>query len=290
MSSSAPDSSPPITRGLAISLSSSFFGFYCHAGFMAELHRAGVFPEEIAGASSGALTAVMCGAGLRGDALEKFIYQRGVRRSILDWAWWLRLPGVFTHTHGTGVLSGDNIVRYLRQHLGALRLEDMQSPRVHLAVTNLTDQSLDIVSSGDAFEYAVASSAVPGLFRARRVDGRLYCDGGTVDVSPFEHWLDAPHIHTIVLHEIIHEADTCPRAFGGGTNITVAAALCHQIMSDKLLSYRLRLAEASGKRLIHLRTTAPHPGIFPREKRFILQQRGREAASQLCQQLRTQAN
>ena len=63
-------------------------------------------------------------------------------------------------------------------------------------MTNLSDKRLDIVSSGDAFEYAVASSAVPGLFRARRVDGRLFCDGGTVDVSPFEHWLDDPDVET----------------------------------------------------------------------------------------------
>lgn len=277
---------PPVTQGLAISLSSSFFGFYCHAAFMAELHRAGFFPEQLAGASSGALTAVLCGAGLHGDALEKFIFQPGVRRSVLDLGFLWRMPGIFTHTYGTGVLSGDNVVRYLREKLGSLRLEDFHSPRVQLAVTNLTDKRLDIVSSGDAFEYAVASSAVPGLFKARRVDGRLYCDGGTVDVSPFEHWLDAPDVQTIVLHEIVHEADSCPRAPGGGTNFTVAMALCHEIMSDQLLAYRLRLAQSSGKRVIHLRTTAPHPGIFPRASRFVLQERGRAAARQLCEQLR----
>lgn len=254
---------------------------------MAELHRADIFPAQIAGASSGALTAVLCGAGLRGDALEEFIFQRGVRRSILDWGWWLRFPGVFSHTFGTGVLSGDNVVRYLRKKLGSFRLEDMVSPRVQLAVTNLTDKRLDIVSSGDAFEYAVASSAVPGLFRARKVDGRLFCDGGTVDVSPFEHWLDAPDVETIVIHEIVHEAGSCPRAPGGGMNLTLAAARCHEIMSDKLLSYRLRLARSSGKRVIHIRTVAPHPGIFPRGARHILLERGRESAARLCDQLHT---
>ncbi len=285
-----PHSSPPaVAPGLAISLSSSFFGFYCHAGFMAALHRAGIFPDQIAGASSGALTAVLCGAGLRGDALEDFIFQPGVRRSVFDWAWWLRFPGVLSQTFGTGVLSGDNVVRYLRRKLGPLRLEQMASPRVQLAVTNLTDKRLDIVSSGDACEYAVASSAVPGLFRARQIDGSLFCDGGTVDVSPFEHWLDAPDIGTIVIHEIVHEDGTCPGAPGGGMNITLAAARCHEIMSDKLLSYRLRLAHASGKRIVHLRTLAPHPGLFPRRTRYILQERGRASAGLLCEQLRAPA-
>ncbi len=66
-------------------------------------------------------------------------------------------------------------------------------------------------------------------------------------------------------------------------------ALCHEIMSDQLLAYRLRLAHASGKRVIHLRTMAPHPGFFPRASRFILQQRGRESAARLCDQLRALA-
>ena len=254
---------------------------------MAELHRAGFFPEQLAGASSGALTAVLCGAGLHGDALEEFIFQPGVRRSVFDIGFLWRAPGIFTHTYGTGVLSGDNIVRYLRQKLGPLQLENFRSPRVQLAVTNLTDKRLDLISSGDAFEYAVASSAVPGLFQARRVDGRLYCDGGTVDVSPFEHWLDAPNVQTIVLHEIVHEAGSCPRAPGGGMTFTVAMAHCHEIMSDQLLAYRLRLARTSGQRVIHIRTTTPHPGLIPRASRFVLQERGREAARQLCAQLRT---
>jgi NTE family protein len=279
-------SSQPVRPGLAISLSSSFFGFYCHAGFMAELHRQGIFPEQIAGASSGALTAVLCGTGLQGRALEEFIFQPGVRRSVFDWGWLWRLPGIFTHTYGTGILSGNNIVRYLNNKFGKRRIEDMRCPRVQIAVTNLTDKRLDMVSEGDAFEYAVASSAVPGLFQARRVDGRLCCDGGTVDVNPFEHWLAAPDVETIVLHEIVHEADSRPKAPGGATNFTVAMALCHEIMSDQLLSYRLRLAEGSGKRVIHIRTMAPHPGFFPRHTRHILQQRGRESAMRLCDQLR----
>lgn len=275
--------------GIAVSLSSSFFGFYCHVGFMAELHKQGIFPDQLAGASSGALSAILCGAGLQGRELEDFIFQPGVRRSVFDWGWWWRMPGVLTHTYGTGVFSGNNIVRYLRERIGPLRIEDMHSPRVQIAVTNLTDKRLDIVSHGDAIEYAVASSAVPGIFRARSIDGRLCCDGGTVDVSPFEHWLDAPDVETIVLHEIVHEADSRPKAPGGATNFTVAMALCHEIMSDHLLSYRLRLAQASGKRLIHVRTMAPHPGFFPRGVRYVLQQRGRESAMRLCDQFRSLA-
>ena len=257
---------------------------------MAELHRRGFFPGQLAGASSGALTAVLCGAGLHGQALEDFIYQPGIRRSVWDWGWWWRLPGVLTHTFGTGVLSGANIARFLREKLGSPQLQDFQSPRVQLAVTNLSDKRLDIITEGDAFEYAVASCLVPGLFQARRVDGKLFCDGGTVDVSPFEHWLGEPEVETIVIHEIVHEADSRPRAPGGGTNLAVAMALCHEIMSDRLLHYRLQLAAASGKKVIHLRTMAPHPGIFPRASRFVLRERGQETARRLCEQLHAAEN
>lgn len=277
---------PPVTPGLAVSLSSSFYGFYCHAGFMAEMHRQGFFPAQIAGASSGALTALMCGAGLRDKTLEDFVFQPGVRRSIYDWGWWWRLPGVVSHIFGTGVLNGNNMVRFLKEKLGPLRLEDLKEPQIQIAVTNLTHKRLDIVSSGDAAEYAVSSSLVPGLFQARRLDGSLWCDGGTVDVVPFEHWLDQPDVETIVLHEILHEAGSVPQGPGGGTNIAVAMALCHEIMSNELLSYRLKLAGLTNKRVIHIQTYAPHPGIFPRKSRHILHERGTESARKLCDQLR----
>jgi len=278
---------PAVTPGLAVSLSSSFYGFYCHVGFMAELHRQGYYPEQIAGASSGALTALMCGSGLRGEKLEAFIRQPGVRRSIYDWGWWWRLPGVVSHIFGTGVLNGNNMVRFLKEKLGPLRLEDLKEPKIQIAVTNLTHKRLDIITRGDAAEYAVSSSLVPGLFQARRLDGSLWCDGGTVDVVPFEHWLDQPDVETIVLHEILHEPGSVPQAPGGGTNIAVAMALCHEIMSNQMLSYRLRLAALTDKRVIHIQTYAPHPGIFPRKSREVLRQRGREAAVRLCDQLRS---
>jgi hypothetical protein len=63
-------------------------------------------------------------------------------------------------------------------------------------------------------------------------------------------------------------------------------ALCHEIMSNQMLSYRLRLAALTDKRVIHIQTYAPHPGIFPRKSREVLRQRGREAAVRLCDQLR----
>ncbi|HRX54535.1 MAG TPA: hypothetical protein P5016_08485, partial [Verrucomicrobiales bacterium] len=77
-------------------MNSSFFGFYTHAAFMAALHEEGIFPEQVAGSSAGALVSVLCGAGLRGAQLTDFVMQPGLRRSFLDGKAPLRLPGVLT--------------------------------------------------------------------------------------------------------------------------------------------------------------------------------------------------
>jgi NTE family protein len=85
---------PPASKGLAVALGSSFFGFYSHTAFMRALHDQGIFPSHMSGTSAGAVAAALCGVGLQGADLEAFVMQRGLRRAFLDWAAPLRFPGV----------------------------------------------------------------------------------------------------------------------------------------------------------------------------------------------------
>ena len=56
--------------GLAICLSSSFFGYYAHLGVLSAMEEIGLRPGRIAGASAGAMAGGLWAAGLRGEALE----------------------------------------------------------------------------------------------------------------------------------------------------------------------------------------------------------------------------
>ncbi len=262
-------------EGVAVALSTSFFGFYTHAGFMAELHEAGIEPDQVAGTSAGALIAVVCGSGRKGAELIDFVLEPGLRRSFFDVGALWRAPGVILSLHGSGAFSGDNFVRFLRARLGNPKLESFTQPRVQVAVTDLDRRESMVVSTGDASEWTAASCAVPGLFRHREIGGRRWCDGGVAMFLPFEHWLDDPSIHTIILHrvEAVRGEGSAPRR----PTLASGYAASHDTVCGVTTALRLRLAEMKGKRVIDIHTPPPRSGLFPHKTRAGMIAAGRDA-------------
>lgn len=270
-------------KGVAVALASSFFGFYAHSGFMSALHTSGIFPGQVAGTSSGAFTAALCGFGLKGQELENFVLQPGVRHSFWDWAAPLRFPGVASSLYSSGILSGNNAVKYLRKHFKDARLEDFQTPAVQIAVTNMTKRESHIIREGDAAEWVIASCSISGLFCNRIINGERWCDGGVVMHVPFEHWLDDPSVHTIIIHNIDHAPGT--ELVMQWPTLSSGFAACHETITKETNALRLKLAEASGKRIIKVDTVTAHPKLFPHKQRAGLIQAGRESGERTATML-----
>ncbi|MGK0186052.1 MAG: NTE family protein [Verrucomicrobiales bacterium] len=246
-----------IDSGVAVSLSSSFRGYYAHCGFLAALSRQGIQPGRVAGSSAGAIAGLLYATGLRGDDLVDFILQKGLTRSFFDWGFLYRLPGILTFTHGTGLFTANGAVRFLKERLGSPMLESFVRPQLEISVTNLTQEVSQLLDHGDAVELAVASCAVPGLFRARPYQGSSLWDGGIAIDMPFHHWLDDPSVHTIVLHSIRHIKGSLP--VPRWQSLSRGIAIGHQLVSDQLNDHRQELAELKGKRIIECVTETEHP-------------------------------
>ena len=278
----------PSSEGLAIALGSSFFGFYSHAAFMRALHDEGIFPSHMAGTSAGAVAAALCGVGLRGRELEDFVMQPGLRSSFFDWGAPLRFPGVASTLICSGILSGRNFMKFLQKRLPNKRLEECTSPKVQLAVTNLSRRECVLVDKGNVAEWVMTSCSVPGLFCNHVANGDRWCDGGVALEIPFEHWLDDPQIHTIVLHRIEHVRGTefVPR----WPSMATGFAASHDTINNALHSMRMRRATESGKRVIEIVTETPHPGLFPGKIRASLLEAGRESGLKAVAQLFEDAN
>ncbi len=77
----------PLKSGgrVAVSLESSFLGFFAHAGFLNSLVDSGIRPSQISGASSGAMVASAYASGLEGDELKGFVLDRKLQRSFREW-------------------------------------------------------------------------------------------------------------------------------------------------------------------------------------------------------------
>ncbi len=245
--------------GLALCLSSSFFGYYAHLGVLSEMEAAGLRPGRIAGASAGAMAGGLWAVGLRGEALEKIIYDFHFRRAFFDLGAFYRWPGIVTGLAGSGLLSGARMRRYLARRLGSLRIEELRNPRLEIAVANLTKKRGEIRSRGPLNDFLIASCAMPVLFKPQRIEGEDFLDGGVAHETPFDHWLEDSAIHTIVVHRIRHSS--CIRGLPWETPGGILGA-CHMVASNELMDHRVHRAKETGKRLILLETEHKHPGLL----------------------------
>jgi predicted acylesterase/phospholipase RssA len=263
------------TPGLAVALGSSLLGYYAHAGFLNGLAAAGLHPARISGASAGALAGALHAAGLRGEALREAVLDGSLRWSFFDWAAFFRLPGVCTSFWGSGLLSGKNAVRKLRDLVGGADLSTLRSPVMEIAVTDADQHRVEILRDGPVAELVVASCAVPGLIGIQKVGGRRYIDGGVACEAPFEHWLDDPEIDTILVHRIRHEAGSGPAV--SWETIATSIGASHHTVCNELHRHRVELARMKGKRLVEIDTITPAPGLLTQRRAPLCYDRGFEA-------------
>jgi predicted acylesterase/phospholipase RssA len=248
---------PTVVPGLAVCLGSSFLGHYAHAGFLNRLWAGGVVPERLAGSSAGAIAGGLFAAGIRGAELERLVLSVWFKRAFADFGFPLRLPGVLSGLYGTGLLSGGRMRRFLTKRIGARPIEDLRAPALELAVTNLSDGRAEIVRCGPLIEFMVASFAMPVVFTPQRIDGKVYCDGGVANETPFGHWLGDPGVATIVVHTIRHPAPGRPPR-----SVPAVLAQAHRAVGNETFARLRERAADSGKRVLVLETAHDHPGLL----------------------------
>ncbi len=263
--------------GLALCLSSSFLGVYAHAGLLAGFEEAGVRPGRISGASAGALAGGLWAAGVRGGELEELIFSSRFRFAFFDWGSSWRWLGVASLSYASGVFSARRMKRLLREQLGVGRVEQVTDPRLEIAVANLDRRCEEIRREGPLAELIVASCAVPLLITVQKVDGEALADGGVSNESPFEHWLDDPAVHTILVHRLLRREKPTARRWWGPVGVI---GECHAVANHELLELRVRAAKASGKRVEFLDTYTDSPGFLQSPARTrACYEAGRETAA-----------
>lgn len=157
----------PGGRGWALTLSSGFFSFFAHTGFLAAIEEAGLAPGRVSGSSAGALVGASWAAGVDAPALASEL-ETLERRDFWD-------PGL-----GAGFLRG----RLFRERVEALLpSRTFERCRVPAAVSvfDVRSRSTHVLDRGPVADAICASCAVPALFQPVRIGGRAYLDGGILD-------------------------------------------------------------------------------------------------------------
>lgn len=257
-------------------LTSSFLGFYTHAGFLAELVAQGVKPSHVSGASAGALVAGLYAAGMKPEEIVDALVNGGIVRSFIEIALLARGAALTLNRPGfTGLVSGEKTVAFLRRYVGARRIEDCVQPRLAIAVTNLTRARPEIATAGPLADFMAASCAVPVYCAARNIGGDLYWDGGIAASAPIDPWIGTAAVKTILIHHVLREPS-------GPLSVATACGLTHQIISDELLRTKIQRAEEAGQTVLAHRTFGSRPGPFSgRRKKLAAVEAGRAAARAL---------
>ena len=151
-------------------------------GMLRALLAAGIAPDLITGTSSGALNGAMLAAD-PAAALGRLeaLWTTVGRAEILPLRP-LTLVRVLTG-RSPSVAPSTGIRRVLEQHLPIDRLEDAAVP-LHVVCADTTTREKVVLSSGNAIDALVASSAIPGLYPPVEIDGRMLVDGGLAEDPP----------------------------------------------------------------------------------------------------------
>ena len=144
---------------------------FAHIGVIQVLEEAGVTPDLVVGTSAGSLVAALYASGKGGQALGAMALTMD-ESAITDWSF-----------PGRGLIRGEALARYVREHTGGRLIEQMVRP-LGIVATDLDSGAPVLFQRGDTGAAVRASSSVPAVFQPVPIGGREYVDGGLVSPVP----------------------------------------------------------------------------------------------------------
>jgi NTE family protein len=205
-------------------MSSGFFSFFAHTGFLTVLEDEGLAPARLSGSSAGALVGAAWASGLDAPALAGEL-ERLRRADFWD-------PGL-----GPGLLRG----RLCRERLPRLlpqRTFDQGRAPAAVSVFEVRSRKTRVLDSGEIAAAIHASCAVPFMFHPVWIEGRAYLDGGVLDRPGLE---GMPASQERVLFHHIHSRS--PWRTKGDNVIPTRKGMVTLVLSDLPRSGPFRLDE-----------------------------------------------
>ena len=144
---------------------------FAHIGVIQVLEENGLRPDLVVGTSAGSLVAALYASGKSGAELG-LLADSMDESAVTDWAF-----------PGRGVIRGEALARYVRDHTGGRSIEQMRMP-LGIVATDLDSGEPILFQRGDPGAAVRASSAVPAVFQPVKIGLREYVDGGLVSPVP----------------------------------------------------------------------------------------------------------
>jgi NTE family protein len=257
----APPPPPPKPPRIGLALGGGAARGFAHIGVIQALEESGIRPDLVVGTSAGSLVAALYAAGQHATELIQLADAMD-ESAITDWAF-----------PGRGLIRGEALARFVREHTGGKPIEAMAMP-LGIVATDLDSGAPILFQRGDTGMAVRASSAVPAVFQPVRIGAREYVDGGLVSPVPvrFARQMGA---------ELVIAVDISAAPEGNGTGDAMRMLLqTFAIMGRSINSFELRDADV----VLRPRLPGVSGADFAARKKSI--QAGREAALAALVELR----
>jgi len=162
---------PPRPPRIGLALGGGAARGFAHVGVIQVLEEQGIHCDLVVGTSAGSLVAAMWASGKSGVELASLAESMD-ETVFADWSY-----------PGRGLLRGEALARYVREHTENRRLETMKIP-LGIVATDLESGEPILFRRGDPGVAVRASSAVPAVFQPVKIGAREYVDGGLVSPVP----------------------------------------------------------------------------------------------------------
>jgi len=130
-------------------------------------------PGFLCGTSAGAMAAAFYAFGMAPEEI------RNIARNLR----WLKATN-FTFSK-LGLLSNNEIGKFIEKYLGEVQIEDSSIPLAIVAADISTGEKV-VFKTGSLATAIMASTCIPGVFMPTQVDGRMLVDGAIVENVPIK--------------------------------------------------------------------------------------------------------
>jgi len=156
---------------LALALGSGGARGFAHIGVIKALEQAGIAPDIVTGASSGAVVGALYAAGWKAGELEEIAL--GLEQGdIVDFA-----------LFGNGWVKGEALQNFVNRLVDGRPIERLAKPFAVVA-TEAKSRRITVFNRGDTGLAVRASASVPNLFIPPVINGEEYVDGGLLSPVP----------------------------------------------------------------------------------------------------------
>lgn len=156
---------------VALALGSGGTRGFAHVGVIKALEEAGIEPDIVTGASSGAVVAALYAGGRRGRELERIALELD-SGDLVDFA-----------LFGSGWVHGKALQDFVNRMVDERPIERLAKPFAVVATEAKTGR-MAVFNRGDTGVAVRASASIPRLFVPPVINGQEYVDGGLSSPVP----------------------------------------------------------------------------------------------------------